>query len=73
MERGVPNSTLEIELVATTDEVIPPDNNSVAFDQGTLVDTGLANLVFATGLPWPLVCSRATGQAAVSGFPSPPP
>jgi hypothetical protein len=42
-----PDSTLEIVLVATDDEVLPPNNISVAFDQVTLV-TGVDTL-FADG------------------------
>jgi hypothetical protein len=44
-----PNSTLEIELVATDNEVVPPNNISVAIDQVTLLETVLADAVFANG------------------------
>jgi predicted outer membrane repeat protein len=43
------NSTLEIELVATDDQVLPPNNISVAFDQVTLTELGLPDLIFANG------------------------
>jgi predicted outer membrane repeat protein len=43
------NSTLEIELVATDDQVLPPNNISVAFDNVTLTELGLPDLIFANG------------------------